>query len=112
MPGNINSPRSDGTNQLIKDGARPISSANDVLIELEQPLKYLLKNEKEPENRIPENLSDIEKTILETLSDDPIHIDKLSPKIGKSTAETLSLLLPLEFKDLVKQLPGKLFVRI
>ena len=112
VPGNITSPRSEGSNQLIKDGARPISGANDVLIELEQQLKSLLKNEKKPENKIPDNLSSIEKTILETLSDDPIHIDKLSPKIGKSTGETLSLLLPLEFKDLVKQLPGKLFVRI
>ncbi|MBC8184209.1 DNA-protecting protein DprA [candidate division KSB1 bacterium] len=112
VPGNINSPRSDGANQLIKDGARPISGANDVLIELAQPLKYFLKSEKEPENKIPKNLSDIEKTILEVLSGDPIHIDTLAPKIGKSTAETLSLLLPLEFKDLVKQLPGKLFVKI
>ena len=112
VPGNINSPRSAGTNQLIKDGARPITGANDVLIELEQPLKYLLKNEKKPEKRIPENLSDIEKKILEVLSDDAIHIDKLSSKIGKSTAEVLSFLLPLEFKDLVKQLPGKMFVKI
>ncbi len=112
VPGNINSPRSDGTNQLIKDGARPISGANDVLTDLAQPLKYFLKNEKEPENKMPENLSDIEKTILETLNENPIHIDKLAPKIGKSTAETLSLLLPLEFKDLVKQMPGKLFVKI
>jgi len=50
--------------------------------------------------------------LLEKLSNVPIHIDKLSKVIGKSTAETLSALLPLEFKDLVKQLPGKLFVRV
>jgi len=109
VPGSIISTRSAGTNQLIKDGANLVSNVNDVISELEPKLKFLLK--KEPENNIPKNLSEIEEKILKALSDKPIHIDKLSPKIGKSTAEVLSLLLPLEFKDLVKQLPGKLFVR-
>ena len=110
VPGNINSPRSAGTNLLIRDGAKLISSANDILFELKPQLKYLLK--KEPDIKIPEDLTEIEKQILGTLSEKPIHIDVLSPKIGKSTAEVLSCLLPLEFRDLVKQLPGKLFVKV
>lgn len=112
VPGNINSPKSLGTNQIIKDGAKLISSANDVLIELEPQLKHFLKEDEAKSRELPQDLSELEKMLLETLSNVPIHIDKLSKVIGKSTAETLSALLPLEFKDLVKQLPGKLFVRV
>ncbi len=112
VPGNVNSPRSAGTNQLIKDGAKLITGANDVLLELELQLKHLLKKENHPSNKITDDLSVDEKSILEALCNEPIHIDKLAQKVKKSTAETLSLLLPLEFKDLVKQLPGKLFVKI
>jgi len=112
VPGNINSPKSMGTNQVIKDGAKLITSANDVLIELESQLKYFLKEDKTKTTKLPENLSELEQALLNKLSNEPIHIDKLANVIGKSTAETLSALLPLEFKDLVKQLPGKLFVRV
>ena len=112
VPGNINSPKSTGTNQLIKDGAKLISSVNDVLVELEPQLKYFLKKENKQEIRLPADLTDIDKKVLNVLTNDPIHIDKLSKQVGKSTAETLSLLLPLEFKDLVKQLPGKLFIKV
>ncbi len=112
VPGNINSPKSMGTNQIIKDGAKLISSANDVLIELEAQLKHFLRDEEARSKELPEDLSELEKILLNKLSNEPIHIDKLANVIGKSTAETLSALLPLEFKDLVKQLPGKLFVRV
>lgn len=112
VPGNINSPKSIGTNQIIKDGAKLISSASDVLVELEPQLKHLLKQDEAKSKESLEDLSESEKILISKLSNEPIHIDKLAKVIGKSTAETLSALLPLEFKDLVKQLPGKLFVRV
>lgn len=112
VPGNINSPKSMGTNQIIKNGAKLISSVTDVLIELEPHLKQFLKDDQKQKTKRPEDLSEIEITLLNNLSHEPIHIDNLANLIGKSTAETLSALLPLEFKDLVKQLPGKLFIKI
>jgi len=112
VPGNINSPKSIGTNQIIKDGARLIFGASDVLLELEPQLKKFLKEEQESRSRLPADLSEFESQLLKKLSNEPIHIDKLAQQLGKSTAETLSALLPLEFRDLVKQLPGKLFVRL
>ena len=112
VPGNINSPKSIGTNQLIKDGAKLISGVNDVLIELESQLKHFLKEDDRQQSKVYKSLSELDKMLLDNLSNQPIHIDKLASLINKSTAETLSALLPLEFKDLVKQLPGKLFVKI
>lgn len=112
VPGNINSPKSAGTNQLIKNGAKLTSSVSDILNELEPQLKRYLEGERGARSDELENLTVLEKQIINCLSHEPIHIDKLAGMIQKSTAETLSLLLPLEFKDLVKQLPGKLFVRV
>ncbi len=114
VPGNINSMKSAGTNQLIKMGAKLVISVEDILIELQPQLKHFLKAEKEKDNYqdIDKNLSEVEKTILKQLSNEPIHIDKLAPLVKKTTGETLSVLLPLEFKGLVKQLPGKLFIRV
>lgn len=112
VPGNINSPKSAGTNLLIKAGAKLISSITDVTVELEPQLKYMTKKSADRTIEIPADLSDVEKKVISCLSNNPIHIDKLAELAGKSTAETLSLLLPLEFKDLVKQIPGKLFIRI
>jgi len=52
-----------------------------------------------------------EKRILDILTEQPFHIDLIAQQTGISIAETLSLLLTLELKDLVKQLSGKMFVR-
>lgn len=111
VPGNIYSPLSAGTNQLIKMGAKLITSANDIFIELEPKLRPVLKKE-EKEKDIPKDLTQEERRILEALSHEPIHIDNLAKKLEKSTAEVLSNLLGLEFKALVKQLPGKFFVKL
>ncbi len=112
VPGNINSPKSAGTNQLIKDGAKLITDTMDIIIELEPQLKKFLKEDEVRTKELPADLTELERLLLSHLGHEPIHIDMLSAAIGKSTAETLSALLPLEFRDLVKQLPGKLFVRI
>jgi DNA processing protein len=49
--------------------------------------------------------------VFDALSSDPIHIDTLTEKIAMSSADALVNLLSLEFKGLVRQMPGKLFVR-
>lgn len=112
VPGNINSPKSSGTNQLIKEGAKLTTSVDDILTELGPQLKYFLSKEKEDTREKMADLSGDERKMLEVLTNEPIHIDQLSQRMGKSTAETLSLLLPLEFKDLVKQLQGKMFIKV
>ncbi len=112
VPGNISSAKSVGSNLLIKNGAKLICSVTDVTVELEAQLKYMPKKGQPLQHEIPADLSEAEKKVMAALSNEPIHIDKLAQLVGASTAETLSLLLPLEFKELVKQIPGKLFIRI
>ena len=105
IPGNIYSKTSIGTNRLIKEGAIPVTSASEVLEYLH--IKFT-KKEREIQEVI---LKGEEKIVWEGLSFEPIYLDELKEKIGMSTAEILKILLDLEIRGLVKQLPGMMFVK-
>ena len=106
LPGNITSPQSEGTNQLIKRSeAKLVQNVEDILIELNIT----------SENSVTRNLSNIElslfeENILDKLSAEPIHVDDLAEISSIPVSECLVYLLQLEFKGLVKQLPGKMFI--
>ncbi len=110
VPGNLESPQSEGTNILIQRGtAKLIKNAEDVLVELNLKLKPI-----EGKN-IPKQVADLnmfEQKILDVLNSEPIQIDILSEKLNSSTSDCLVNLLSLEFKGLVKQLPGKQFIKM
>lgn len=109
VPGSANAFKSQGTNNLIKRGAKLVQTADDVLEELEGPLGGWTPPE--PVLPVPDTLPPREKALLELLSAQPKHIDFLSDEAHLSTAELLTLLLSLELQGLVRQLPGKRFVR-
>jgi len=104
IPGNLGVKQSEGTNMLIQRGeAELVKSAEDILTELELKLKPVLgKN-------IPKQQKDLtifEEKIYNCLLNEPLHIDKLAEKTDLSTSDCLVNLLSLEFKGMVKQLPG------
>ncbi|MCX8105108.1 MAG: DNA-processing protein DprA [Ignavibacterium album] len=107
VPGNLGVRQSEGTNLLIQRGeAELIISAEDILTELELKLKPVIgKNIPKPEK----DLNMFEEKIYNSLTDEPLHIDKISEITNLSTSDCLVHLLSLEFKGLVKQLPGKVF---
>ncbi|MCL5029061.1 MAG: DNA-processing protein DprA [Bacteroidetes bacterium] len=107
VPGNLGVKQSEGTNYLIQKGeAKLIRSAEDVLIELELKLKPVL-GKNIPKQQI--GLSLFEEKIFGVLSNEPLQIDKIASSTNLSTSDCLVHLLSLEFKGLVKQLPGKMF---
>lgn len=112
VPGNIDSARSLGTNELIKQGAKLVTSVDDVLTEIAAHLQVLTGPVREATPAIPDNLTEEEKSLLEHITNEPSHIDKIALAAQKSPAEVLSVLLSLELKEVVKQLSGKLFVRL
>ena len=107
IPGNLGVRQAEGNNLLIQRGeAELIRSAEDILIELELKLKPVIgKNIPKPQI----DLTVFEEKILAALSNDPIQIDKIAEKADLLTSDCLVNLLSLEFKGLVKQLPGKMF---
>ena len=107
IPGNLGVRQAEGNNLLIQRGeAELIRSSEDILIELELKLKPVIgKNIPKPQI----DLTIFEEKILGVLSNDPIQIDTIAEKSNLSTSDCLVNLLSLEFKGLVKQLPGKTF---
>jgi DNA processing protein len=107
VPGNLGVRQAKGVNQLIqRSEAELITSADDVLLELELKLKPVLGI------NIPrqqEELNLFEEKILNALNSEALLIDNIANATNLSTSDCLVHLLSLEFKGLVKQLPGKMF---
>jgi DNA processing protein len=107
VPGNLGIKQSEGTNFLIQKGeAKLILSAEDVLIELDLKLKPVL-GKNVPKQVMELNL--FEEKIIGSLDKEPLQIDKIASMTNLSTSDCLVHLLSLEFKGMVKQLPGKVF---
>lgn len=107
VPGNLGVKQSEGTNLLIQRGeAKLIRSAEDILEELNLKLK---PTEKTTARRKYEGLNLFEDKILSTLEPEPLHVDRIAAAAEMSVSDCLVHLLTLEFKGMVKQLPGKIF---
>ncbi len=108
VPGNADSARSQGTNSLLKQGAKLVTSAADILEELELSARRLPLKKKAPAPSHP--VSADEETILSMVDGDARHVDDLIEGIGWPSARVIAALSLLEIKGLVRQLPGKHFV--
>lgn len=111
LPSAIRDRSRSGTNLLIKQGkAMLVESVEDVIVELAPRLKHFLSDITTPPCHTP-SLSLFEQQVVDAMDDDPVHIDVLAERAGLTTSDSLVHLLSLEFKGVVKQLPGKLFRR-
>jgi DNA processing protein len=123
VPGNITSRNSFGTNYLIKGaGAKLVQQWQDVAAELPpdiaarllppEPAKKKKAGAAEQQSALPADLSESERGVMKLLSaDEPVHIDALVGASNLSIPALTGILLGLEMRDLVRQLPGKCFVR-
>lgn len=105
VPGNIFSRTSRGTNRLIKDGAIPVTTASEVLESLG------IQHTKKERAMQDVELDDSEKRVWEMLGHEPVYLDFLSEYLEQPTGPILNVLLGLEIKGLVKQLPGMRFMK-
>ena len=107
VPGNIGMVGSQGTNRLIKQGAKLIESAEDIL---EEVLPRFRHQGLEFEDR-DLSLEEEEERVFCLLEDEPIHIDSIIAQTGMNASCVSTILLQLELKGLVQQLSGKRFVK-
>ncbi len=105
IPGSIYNQNSIGTNNLIKLGARPVSSANDILesLNLSQATNFIANQKIVPETKE-------EEVLLQFLSKEPIHVDNLVQKSKLGTATVNSTLTMMEMKGKVKNLGNMNYV--
>jgi DNA processing protein len=109
IPGNINVPTAKGPNQLIKQGAKLVDNVDDILETIPEFTK--LTTERLIQIQIPETLSEDEKIVFSLLSEEPKHIDIITRIAGMPISKISSILLELELKGLVKEVPGKLYIK-
>ncbi len=113
VPGRIDSPRSKGCHELIKKGAKLCEGAEDILSEFE----YLFPASNRPPGAsetgvLPAlNLSENEQKVYDALSQEEMGIDDVIRQSGLPSSAVSVSLLGLEMKRLIRQLPGKMFVR-
>jgi DNA processing protein len=114
VPGSIQSFKSTGTHTLIKTGAKLVENARDVIEEIMPRLKAAppdrVLNQQPDPARNP-HLTEKESEVLKGLAVYPVHIDELQQRLSISGSELLGVLLTLELKGVVRQLPGKYFAR-
>ncbi len=105
VPGNITARTSAGTNRLIRQGARLVSSAADIIEELAPLLRGFIRTEV----RRQVQLAPEEESLCACLSDEPKHIDDVARSAGLPVHRILDILLSLELKGVIHQSDGKRF---
>jgi len=121
VPGNITSKLSWAPNLLIRQGAKLVMDAQDIVSELPPDERFRLQTiEKEQKGDLAQQLlplgpnAPLGRAILESLLiEKPTHIDGLLDSLENySSSEIIAALFELELLGLVKQLPGKHFVKV
>ncbi len=120
VPGNVTSKNSFGTNYLIKSaGAKLVQTWQDVAAEFPPDLAAALlppatgkESRAHASHAPPADLTEQERALFKLLSTDtPAHIDALAEGTGLPVQELTGVLLGLEMRELIRQLPGRCFVR-
>jgi DNA processing protein len=109
IPGSIHSPQARGCHALIKQGAKLVDSAADVLDELPSLSGAAKAEARQPSSAVSAARKD---PLLDALGFDPISLDALIARTGQSAAELSARLLDLELAGRVARLPGQRFQRV
>jgi DNA processing protein len=111
VPGSIHSFKSTGCHLLIKQGASLIENSDDVLDELGLNYEFASRKDTFEEEELLPPMGQPEKEIYDLIGDYPIHIDQIARQGNLEPSEASSILMRMELKGLIRQLPGKMFVR-
>lgn len=123
VPGAAGNIRSLGPHLLLRQGAALVESADDIL----EHLRPMIRPSGTPSAASPpagagrsdpekspmeHDLSPVERTVLGLLGEDPVHVDRLCAQSGLTVPAVTAALTALEIKGLVRQMPGKYFMRL
>ncbi|MDD5255897.1 MAG: DNA-processing protein DprA, partial [Candidatus Omnitrophica bacterium] len=117
LPGKIDSSTSFGTHELIKQGAKLVSCAEEIITELNIPLTNPAYADKiggktvRPQSPRSGARSEGERFIRGLIGKTPVCLDEILGKAQAYGAAAYRILADLEIRRHIKQLPGKLFVK-
>jgi DNA processing protein len=120
VPGNITSKVSFGPNLLIRQGARLVQAASDVLCDLPAEVRSKLKTQERQKvldlgEEIEHPMAELRRKVMKVLSPDtPLTIDEMLVKLNSggmvSPSELIAVLFEMELDGMVRQMPGKAYV--
>jgi DNA processing protein len=108
VPGSIYSNMSKGPIKLLKQGAKLVTGAADVLEEL--GLEVLFNNVPIAKTKL--KLSKTEQQLYNILQGDPLHLEDILQRVKLPSQDVIAALMFLEVKKLIKKLPGKMYATI
>ena len=108
IPGSIHNALSRGCHQLIRQGAKLVECAEDIVSELAPITGYLMQNDDsvQPAGKLSEDRDDDYKLLIKTLGHDPATADELAEKSGLTIDQVSSMLLILELEGEIEALNG------
>ena len=113
IPGSIHSPQSRGCHYLIKQGAKLVETAQDVMEELKIPSAHIFQSSHgDPLREDDEEAPEGDSAFLSALGFDIVSLDALQARTGWPTPELQAKLLELELDGFVTRLPGGLYQRM
>jgi len=115
VPGAVTNPMSRGPHCLIKQGAKLVEGPDDILEELlpqlEAPFRDRIGHRASPQDSQPAQLGQEEQTLYNFISLEPTSLEDVICQSSFAPAEVMSILLSLEIKGVIRQLPGVHYVR-
>jgi DNA processing protein len=116
LPGNLGARNSYGTHELIKQGAKLVSCAEDIIEEFAFAQNLNQRSCLRPARRDtgsndPLSLCPEEMMVYGLISNYPVSLDEIAGRVNLDTAFVLGALFRLQVQKLIKQLPGKQFIR-
>jgi len=112
IPGRVKSTTSIGTHNLIKQGAKLVANVEDILEELNLNLSFKENLLEQKNNKQVSILKKEEKKVFSFLTDEPFYLDKLADITNISVSKLSGILLRLQIKGLIKEFPGKRYLKI
>jgi DNA processing protein len=110
MPGEVRHPNSHGPHQLLKEGAQLVTEANDILHAL-WPGQAACRQRSTPHQDLANSLAGNALSVYRQVQETPLHQDEIARKCALTPMELSAILLDLELRGGIRQLPGGHYVR-
>ena len=109
IPGSIHSPLAKGCHQLIRQGAKLVESAQDILEEIYTATQLPSHKLPQPQMKIKVRTASSVDLVMDAVGHDPVSADELVTRTGLTMADVQAQLLALELNGLLERLPGGVY---
>lgn len=111
IPGSIHNPQTRGCHQLIREGAKLVDQASDIIDDIGSLLGFIAEHPDSQEPPPNQPLDPEYRQLLDVMGYDPVSIDTLVERSGLTVEQLSSMLLILELNEQIRTAPGGYYVR-